>query len=166
MITGFIVAALVGCSDDKVAGPTTDEQADFDAFLAKAATGAGGYAAAMNAGDAEAYCANLDENFIQLPPDAPPNYGRAAMRVVMDGFFAALDVEDFTIMQQGSKCFGDHGYGWGLYTFRMAPHGTDKSDASLWTMVDGKFLSIVKKQADGSWLFSLDAFNSNVPPAN
>jgi ketosteroid isomerase-like protein len=28
----------------------------------------------------------------------------------------------------------------------------------------GKFLSILKKQADGSWKFAIDCFNDNTPP--
>jgi hypothetical protein len=164
MITCSIIAMLAGCSDDKIVGPTTDQTASFQAFLTKAATGAGGYAASMNDGDAVAYCANLDVNFTQLPPDAPPNYGRPAMLVIMTGFFEALDVEDFTINTQDFKCLGDMGYSWGLYTFRMAPHGTDLSNLSLWTQVDGKFESILRQQDDDTWLFYIDAFNSNVAP--
>jgi ketosteroid isomerase-like protein len=30
--------------------------------------------------------------------------------------------------------------------------------------VDGKYLTIYKKQADGSWKISHDCYNSNVPP--
>jgi len=30
--------------------------------------------------------------------------------------------------------------------------------------LDGKYLTILERQADGSWKIAIDCFNSNVPP--
>ncbi|MHC4533430.1 MAG: YybH family protein, partial [Planctomycetota bacterium] len=54
---------------------------------------------------------------------------------------------------------GDLGYAWGNYTLSLIPKaGGDTA------YVDGKYLTVSKRQADGSWKISHDCFNSNVPP--
>ena len=55
---------------------------------------------------------------------------------------------------------GDMGLARGTYTLSIIPKaGGDTA------YVDGKYLTLCKRQADGSWKISHDCFNSNVPPA-
>jgi ketosteroid isomerase-like protein len=37
---------------------------------------------------------------------------------------------------------------------------TERGDSSI---MDGKFMSVLKKQSDGRWLLFRDCFNSNIP---
>jgi len=54
---------------------------------------------------------------------------------------------------------GPWGYSRGTYTQDLTARSTGKT-----IHVDGKFLTIFKKQMDGSWKIYRDCFNSNVPP--
>ena len=161
-LTRWITSRVAGSSDDTTAVPTAADVETFEAFLARLAVGADGYAAACNAGDIDAFCALLDEDFTQMPPDQPPCVGKAAVRERMAGLFAAVDLEDFTINHQDWAMFGDFAFLWGTYSCRTALQG---QTPPVWSSFDGKYLSVVKKQTDGSWLAYLACFNSNVPGA-
>jgi ketosteroid isomerase-like protein len=54
---------------------------------------------------------------------------------------------------------GPWAYSRGLYTQDL----TSKATGNV-AHVDGKFLTIFRKQPDGSWKIYRDCFNSNVPP--
>lgn len=99
------------------------------------------------------------EDATLLPPDAPLAEGREAIRGViemlegMPGFSVswapvAADV--------GSG--GDLGYTRGTYEMTM-----DGPDGPM-TIV-GKYLTIWKKRADGTWMMTADMFNADAPPA-
>ncbi len=53
---------------------------------------------------------------------------------------------------------GPWAYSRGVYTQNL----TNKS-TGVKTLVDGKFLTILKRQQDGSWRIYRDCFNSNTP---
>jgi ketosteroid isomerase-like protein len=134
----------------------TVDQAAFRASMEKANPA---YSAAMNAGDVTAYMASWDENGVQLPPDAPMVVGKPAITQGMTAAFGAVVFSDFTInMQEAVQFAPGWGYTRGTYTysFVMKSGGPKLS-------YDGKFSTVWKKQADGSWKIYRDCFNSNVP---
>jgi ketosteroid isomerase-like protein len=54
---------------------------------------------------------------------------------------------------------GGYGLARGIYTWTWTPKdGGAKAD------YDGKFMTLFKKQANGSWKIYRDSFNSNLPP--
>jgi ketosteroid isomerase-like protein len=118
------------------------------------------YAASMNAGDLNAYMANWDENGVQMPPDAPATEGKAAITAGMKGLFSAVAFSNFQINMLEAVQFGpEWGYTRGTYSYDFAlktggPTNTFK----------GKFSTVWKKQADGSWKIYRDSFSSVVPP--
>ena len=58
------------------------------------------------------------------------------------------------------RILGDRAYSHGTYDFEMTPkEGGDTS------VVAGNFLTILAKQADGSWKIAIDCFNYDAPPA-
>jgi uncharacterized protein (TIGR02246 family) len=115
------------------------------------------YAATWDAGDIDAWMALWTEDGVQLPPGAPANVGKEQIRksngLVLDQwtFDTAVHVEEVG----GS---GEWAYCWGRYTqTSTAKAGGDPE------YLDAKFMSILRKQPDGSWKLHRDAFNSNVP---
>jgi ketosteroid isomerase-like protein len=115
----------------------------------------------MNAGDLNAYMAAWDENGIQMPPDAPANEGKAAITAAMKAAFAGVAFSNFQINMQEAEQFGPTwGYTRGTYSYDFAL----KSGGPTSTF-KGKFSTVWKKQADGSWKLYRDCFNSAVPPA-
>lgn len=108
--------------------------------------------------DGSRWIALWDEEGVQLPPDVPMRIGKSAIAAAeLPGFQPGV-VEDFQIHTQEVKTSGDLAFARGTYTVQLSP-------AAGGALVDGKFLTIFRKQADGSWKIFRDCFNSNVPSA-
>ena len=95
-----------------------------------------------------------------LPPDAPMARGKEAIRDViamleaMPGFSISWSA---TAAEVGSA--GDMGYTIGTYEIGMEdPEGTP-------IRIDGKYLTVWKKQSDGAWMVTADMFNADGPPS-
>ncbi len=149
LVIGILVAA--GC-----AAMGTTDQAAFRAALEKANLA---YSAAMNAGDPTAYMASWDADGVQMPPDAPMVVGKPAITKGMEGLFVAVEFSDFVInMQEAEQFSPSWGYTRGTYSYSFAMKSGGPTNT-----YDGKFSTVWKKQADGSWKIYRDCFNSNVP---
>lgn len=95
-----------------------------------------------------------------LAPNAPLATGKEAIGKLFSGFFAlpALQISWHPTKAQVAKS-GELGYTSG--TFQMTfndPSGKPISDT-------GKYVTVWKKQSDGSWKVLLDIFNSDLPVA-
>jgi ketosteroid isomerase-like protein len=119
------------------------------------------YAAYVEAGDSAAWLSQYDAQGIQMRPDNP-----ARGRPELDGFVvtswkARMDAFDTTMSVTPLEIVitGPWAYARGVYTQDLKAKATGKV-----THVDGKFLTILKQQSDGSWKIFRDCFNSNVPP--
>jgi len=94
---------------------------------------------------------------IQLPPDAPRNMGKEQIRAANQPGFDETDWE-MTIIPDEVRVLGDRAYAHGTYDFAFTPKEGGKT-----TQGSGKFLTILEKQADGSWKIAIDCFNFNAP---
>jgi ketosteroid isomerase-like protein len=116
------------------------------------------FAASLGAGDAGRWLALWEDNGIQLPPDAPAVEGKqriaAKIRSLLDQFKF-----DMTINNAEAHASGDWGFVRGTYQAKLTPKKSGNVIA-----IDGKYLTVLAKQADGSWKIHRDIFNSNVPP--
>jgi ketosteroid isomerase-like protein len=106
---------------------------------------------------AVAFC---DEQGSMLWPNDPVATGKAAITKLTASAFA---IPDFKLVWQPEKVgvarSGDLGYTSGTYvwTFTNAS-GKPVSDR-------GKYLTVWRKQADGSWKVLFDMFNTDLPPS-
>jgi ketosteroid isomerase-like protein len=117
------------------------------------------YVKAVNSGDVDLYMDRWDAEGIRMTPDGPSVFGAAEIRkVVARGFPTAT--REMTLTTEEVVVFGDIGYARGVYTTRVTPKGGGAP-----SFVDGKFLTVYRRQADGSWKIYRDCYNSNVPPA-
>ena len=119
------------------------------------------YAAAVEAGNVDNYMALWAEGGVQMPPGAPPNVGKDMIRVRTTKNMEA-DADKSVAMHIDAKeitVLGDYAYARGLYTVDVTG-----SDGNALAHVDGKFMTILQRQDDGSWKIYRDIFNSNVPP--
>ena len=94
----------------------------------------------------------------ELPPNAPMATGKEALRKVWSEYFAT---PGFAISWQPTKVDasrgGDLGYSMGTYELTTHdPTGKPVTDR-------GKYVTIWKKQADGTWKSVTDIFNSDLP---
>jgi uncharacterized protein (TIGR02246 family) len=118
------------------------------------------YAASLNAGDADRYIQLWMEEGVQLPPDAPPNVGRDTIYAGQAAEFEQVAYEDMAIQVEDVMASGDMVVARGTYALSVVP-----KDGSEPIPVDGKYMSVLKRQPDGSLKLYRDIFNSNVPPA-
>jgi len=117
------------------------------------------YSALMEAGDLDTWIKLWDDKGVQLPPGAPANVGKATILQSMRGAFQADDYRDFVINTEEVEVFGDLGFASGTFSTLIVPKAGGEGNP-----FDGKFLTIFKKQADGTWKMYRDAFSSNVAP--
>jgi uncharacterized protein (TIGR02246 family) len=93
-----------------------------------------------------------------LPPNAPIASGTDAIRKVLAGYFAlpGFNLTWASVAAEVSRS-GDMGYTRGTFQLSFnGPSGQKVSDT-------GKYVTVWKKQADGSWKVVADIFNSDLP---
>jgi len=107
--------------------------------------------------DVEGHLAYYADDASVLPPNAPIVTGKEALRAMISQFYA---MPGFSISWQTTKVEaskgGDLGYTVGRYEMGFNdPKGKPTTER-------GKYATIWKKQADGSWKVVVDVFNSDV----
>ena len=110
---------------------------------------------AATAGDANALSALYTSDATLLPENAPAVNGDG-VKTFWTGFtksFAGVKAELNTNSIEGQ---GDLAYATG--TFRLTPKGAPKP-------MEGKWVTVNKKQSDGSWKMLVDIWNENGAPA-
>ncbi|GAB4363328.1 MAG: hypothetical protein Kow0026_27790 [Oricola sp.] len=111
------------------------------------------YAAARVANDPDTWLSLWDEEGIQMPPDMPAR-GKDVLREVVPRGFAATPTSVMNVDPEEIVVAGDWAYSRGNYDAERVVQGKD-------VHVDGKFMTIFRRQDDGSWKIYRDIFNSN-----
>jgi uncharacterized protein (TIGR02246 family) len=119
------------------------------------------YALALNTGDLELWLSLHTDDVVKMPPGAPSTFGQEELRAKMEPAFDNFTFE-MALYPEEAQVSGDLGFARGTYTVLMTPKAGGETISA---MPDGKYLTIYKRQADGSWKLSHDCYNSNVPPA-
>jgi uncharacterized protein (TIGR02246 family) len=115
------------------------------------------YEASVSANDKELWIALWTEAGIQMSPDAARRTGKEMIQSEMEPFFDLYDTQ-MSIYPDAIQVLGNQAYSHGLYEFVMTPkEGGDKIEGN------GKFLTILQKQIDGSWRIAIDCFNYDAP---
>lgn len=140
------------CRRQSGSGPAADRQTIRQVWI--------DYANAVGTGNVDAYTALWAEGGVQMPAGAPPNVGKDLIRAKTAAKMEAgrqntivmeIDPAETTVV-------GDWAYSRGLYTVDVTgPDGTHLA------RTDGKFMTILTRQADGSWKIYRDISNSNGP---
>ncbi len=138
---------LAGCAS----GPTA---ADVEAAKAAISEIWENYSAFVMKGDSKAWLSQLDEDFIQMPPNSPAR-GKAEIAKGIQAGWAKRKVLTFNINAEENVIAGDLAYSRGTYDSERVAGGKT-------SRINGKFLTILKRQPDGSWKIYRDCFNSNV----
>jgi ketosteroid isomerase-like protein len=147
LLVGLVGAPAVNAQPDARAA---DERAIREADLA--------WSKAGEAKDLERLLSFFADGATELSPNAPMATGKEALRKVWSDYFAS---PGFAISWQPTKVEasrgGDLGYSIGTYL-------QTTRDAAGKPVIDrGKYVTIWKKQADGSWKVIADVFNSDLP---
>jgi ketosteroid isomerase-like protein len=111
-----------------------------------------------SAKDLKQSVAFFDEQGSLLSPNDPVATGKAAISKLVASDFTYGDLT-WHADKAGVAKSGDLGYTSGTYQFIF-------KDASGKPATDkGKYLTVWKKQADGSWKVLFNAFNTDLPPS-
>ena len=114
---------------------------------------------AYNAADADGVANLYTEDAIDMPSEQPTLTGRAAIREHMAAQFG-MGTAVATVTSAELQLMGDWAYDRGAYTVNITPAAG--GDAM---MMGGRYIVILRKQADGSWLLARGIDNSPVAPA-
>jgi ketosteroid isomerase-like protein len=151
-LSSVTLLLMVGCSPQ----PEIDLDAARDALMSADRAWFEAYSASENPPDA--FVDELVDDAYLLPPDAPLARGKEAIRAViaeleaMPGFSVSWGPE---AAQVGNG--GDLGYTIGSYEMKMeGPDGP--------ISIDGKYITVWRKQSDGTWRVTANMFNANGPP--
>jgi ketosteroid isomerase-like protein/Tol biopolymer transport system component len=137
----------------------TKEKVDVEADIAAIDEVLMQYGVASSTGDLELYMSLHTNDIVKMPPDAPATYGKEQLRAGTKFFFDNFTVEGSSYPEE-TQVDGDMGFTRGNYTLTITPKAGGEP-----ILVDGKYLTLCRRQADGSWKISHDCYNSNVPPA-
>ena len=118
------------------------------------------YALGMTTGDLDLWMSLYTEDTVKFAPDAPAVFGKDALRASMEPLFEAFTFEDMDIFDVEIQLAGDYAFARCNFTATMIPKGGGEP-----AYIDGKDISIMQRQPDGSWKLYWDCWNSNVPPA-
>ena len=145
-----LIAALSACQ------PPADQSASA-AEAVRAADIA--WAKAFSSKDLAGAVGFVDSTGSILPPNAPIVTGAAAVRAMFEGYYALPDLSGaWQPTQVEAAHSGDLAYSTGTYELSFKdPSGKPVTDR-------GKYATIWRKQADGSFKVVLDIFNSDSPP--
>ena len=115
------------------------------------------YEAAFSAGDADALVALQTDDAIRMPPNAPPLMDKEAIRAAYQTTFEQFAAK-ITLSLEEVEFAGDWAFVRGASAVTLTPKagGEPLQD-------EGKYLSIRKKQPDGSWKIFRPIWNSNNP---
>ena len=148
----FVIPMLLILAACQPAGPVAPAgltDADRDAIHALGQAWADG----AKANDWAAVAALYSADGILMPPNAPAVEGRQNIQDFLAAFPAVTDMQLEDVDVDGC---GDLAYVRGVYSMTMTVGEAPVTDT-------GKYVTILKKQADGSWSMYRDIYNSDVP---
>ena len=108
------------------------------------------------AGDWNALVALFTEDALLMGPNAPISQGRSSLLEMIESL--GLTIAEHKIEFVGVDGYGDIAYARGTYAEKFSVQGVEEPITD-----EGKLLTILKKQPDGSWLFAIWMTNSDLP---
>ncbi|MCB0105009.1 MAG: SgcJ/EcaC family oxidoreductase [Caldilineaceae bacterium] len=147
-------------SNVQPAAPAAAEDVDMAAVTEAVNALWAEYEASVEAGDADRWGELWVDDGVKYPPDGPLLEGKAAIVNNMREWMAMAIANEATITNHTVEVAGDFAFVRGL--FRV---DAELKANGMPVVMDGKYMSILQRQADGSWKLYRDIFNSNAPPA-
>lgn len=116
------------------------------------------YATLMVAGNLDGWLALWDEEATWLPPDGPTSVGKSSIEHAFRSALALEPVRGMSMIVRDVSTEEDMAVAIGDFTeARRLPDGT--------VHTDGSFLTVFRRQRDGTWRIYQSSFNLNAPPA-
>ena len=117
------------------------------------------YSSATVKGDVDAWLALWDEMGVKMVPNQPSINGTKAIGELKRKVAEKREYLTMDITIEDAQGAGDFGFAHGTYAASFKP-----KDGGATGSGGGKFLTIFKKQANGSWKIYRDSVSPNSPP--
>jgi ketosteroid isomerase-like protein len=113
--------------------------------------------AALSTGDLDSMMSVYADDVIMMPPNDAPRVGIAAVRSMWEELLQAFAVE-VSVSVEEVEAVGEWAFERGTFRMKLTSKtgGAPSEDF-------GKYLDILKRQADGTWKYSRLMFNSSQP---
>jgi ketosteroid isomerase-like protein len=149
-----IIGSTLACQQAPRPSPPDTRAADESAVREADAA----WSKAAAAKDVEAYVGFLAEDALELPPNAPMLTGKESMR---KGLSEEMANPGFVLSWQVNKAEASRG---GDLAYSIGTYQSTMNDAKGKPVTDrGKYVTVWKKQADGTWKVVADIYNSDLP---
>ena len=143
------------------AGCSTETQPSFEDDFAALTAFNERYLAAINNEDIAALSALTTDGHVMLPPNQEPVVGKAANDAMNGGAFENYQFSE-TWRPVETVIDGDLGFQRGTFTVIATPRQETGNRLDR-LEVNGSFLRIYQRQANGEWRMTRDMFNSSTP---
>lgn len=155
-LTAPVALALAGLLAGALLVACAGQPGPSEADLAMARSISPAFMKAAEAKDAEAAAALYSEDAMVMPPGAPAVKGRAAIEAFWRKMMLSA-IRRVTLATTDLGMSGDIAYETGTYTLDLTlPDGSPASDG-------GKYITLMRRQADGSWKMTHDMWSSDAP---
>lgn len=158
LITALFGAAIVLVSSTAIV--TGQQSAPADATAARAAIEAAnaGFLDAFKRADTAAMVRNYAPDAIMMMPNQPMARGRDEIQQNLNAFVSEVSFKGGSVVTTDVMVSGDLAVETGTFQWTLQPKtGAEIKDT-------GKYLTVWKRQADGSWKIVRDINNSDLPP--
>ncbi|MFA9403713.1 MAG: SgcJ/EcaC family oxidoreductase [Anaerolineales bacterium] len=109
--------------------------------------------------DFELFISVWADDATRMEPNSPPITGIEQLRAHFLPFVEQNDIDSDVYGDFDVQVFGDWAFYRGNYTLDLTPTGGGPT-----THMDGKWVDILKKQPDGTWMVYIDSVSDNKPP--
>ena len=117
------------------------------------------YCIMANAGDIDGFMSLWTDDAIRMEPDRTSIVGKENIQAFFAPQFELFNINVAIYGDTEVQVFGDLSFSRGTYTLSITP-----KQGGPTTTLDGKWLDVEKRQADGSWKIYIDMVNFNKPP--
>lgn len=117
------------------------------------------YVLAGTTGDLDLFMTLWMDNAIRMVQDTPAIIGREPIRAHFRAPFEQVKIDISIYGETEVEVAGDWGFSLGNFKITYTP-----KEQGPKTYFDGKWLDILKRQADGSWKIYCDCITFNEPP--
>lgn len=117
------------------------------------------YCLRVNTGDLDLFISLWTDDAIKMDVDYPAIFGKENIRAYFKVPFEQFNINAAIYGETEVQVSDDWAFSRGTYTLSLTP-----KEGGSTTYIDGKWLDILKRQADGSWKIYIDCLNYNAPP--
>lgn len=138
-------------------GTVTEETATTDADMAAIENLRADFVTAYNAKDVDGLIRLFTADAVRMPPDEPAVSGTEELRTYFSRRFELGDA-DLSVTTQQTQVSGDWAFGRGTFAVTATPAAGGEP-----VEYKGKWINIMKRQADGSWKIADNIYNTDTP---